>query len=73
MIRECQQHSDKCRFNRYMVECEYRSHIVLMNQFTGFNRYMVECELKMTARRQIQTLCFNRCMVECECAYDWHS
>ena len=34
----------KNRFNRYMVECEFKYIINYYNFFYSFNRYMVECE-----------------------------
>ena len=33
-------------FNRYMVECECFSNMILLTLKIGFNRYMVECECK---------------------------
>ncbi len=33
------------RFNRYMVECEYRMILIKDEASPSFNRYMVECEL----------------------------
>ena len=35
-------------FNRYMVECEYKSRNLELADQSSFNRYMVECEYTRT-------------------------
>ena len=53
-------------FNRYMVECEFRIIIIIINCLMRFNRYMVECEYEATYRYHLMSSGFNRYMVECE-------
>ena len=37
----------QCRFNRYMVECEYLLSNMSLDAWSSFNRYMVECEFNI--------------------------
>ena len=39
-------------FNRYMVECEYKTMSALSVEVIRFNRYMVECECYKKADMQ---------------------
>ena len=57
--------ADSC-FNRYMVECECRMHLLQPFPPVRFNRYMVECELALIVFVIVGVLSFNRYMVECE-------
>ena len=34
------------RFNRYMVECEFKPEAISDSESPSFNRYMVECEYR---------------------------
>ncbi len=59
------------RFNRYMVECEYKQLRFAQKINDGFNRYMVECEYIIGLISMTKNICFNRYMVECEYRSGW--
>ena len=56
------------RFNRYMVECEFKPEAISDSGSPSFNRYMVECEFYSLLKAFEPPQSFNRYMVECECS-----